>query len=71
MKLFLGRRKNNGGQYELGTSEDSFDICVGFYRGTHLMSFCVKEFEKYTSVRLKTGEVKRVSAIEFRFFKAK
>ena len=71
-KLYLGRSKCSG--YELFTKNPNMfqkDDGATWTANGRLLELCVKEFHKCTNVRLKIGEVRNVSAIEFRFFEEK
>lgn len=61
-KLYLGRSSTYG--YELGTTKKDFNPRGGFTASSFVQGFCDTEFQKYLpTIRLKTGEIKRVRKI--------
>ena len=60
-RLYLGR--DEGGAYELGTVKKEWCPHDGFKVRGFLKFFCSRLFEKYTNVKLKPGEIRRVKSI--------
>ena len=68
-KLYLGRRLNSWIGYELGTNKGTFNKIDGWTGGEDIRSFCNDDFEKYTGVKLKPGELVEVESIRFKIKK--
>lgn len=56
--LWLGLRERGKG-YELGVNPDYWDRIGGFLSGW-LVSFCKKDFESVTGLKLRTGQMVKV-----------
>ena len=58
-RLYLGRTLLTS--YQLGTAKKDWHPDYGF--GSCLKFFCAEPFEKYTGIKLKPGEIRRVESI--------
>lgn len=57
-RVYIGRRSDGG--YELGLFKKNWGPSMGFANG-YLDSFCSDDFETTTGIKLKSGELVRVT----------
>lgn len=61
--VWLGRRADWDGDYEIGSKASVWEKHAGFVRGKFLADFCPKDFERITGIRLEPGESVKVRIV--------